>query len=449
LTRVLHCVHAFPPEPSGGTERHVLGLARAQRARGHDARVAAGSWHGRPALEEVSDETEGVPVIRLHRDDLQFERWHRGHHPGLSDRFDELLARERPDVVHVHHWLRLSLDLGQRARARGIPVVVTLHDSYATCPTIHRLLPDGTHCRTTAQWQVCRTCLGSEYPEFEDLDADALRLRQQVLAAELQAAARVFVLSRAQLDLLRPLLPDVPLEVQPFTAFVALRRSPPPAAHLPLQVASLGHVNAGKAQHLLLQAVRALPHPEQVVVHVFGEANPAEYEARLRRLAEGLRVEWHGHYQYERLEATPLHLVVLASTLPETYGLVLDEARMLGVPVLASDVGAYRERIGAGGVLFPAGGVGPLRDLLARCLAEPGFLAALRSGVTSPPPPDWVVDHFERVYREARSAVDPRAAGAQAAPRWDAALAQHAFRRADRLERLLGRSVRVPDAPGP
>jgi hypothetical protein len=43
LMRVLHAVHAFAPEPTGGTERHVLGLATGLQARGHEAVVVAGT----------------------------------------------------------------------------------------------------------------------------------------------------------------------------------------------------------------------------------------------------------------------------------------------------------------------------------------------------------------------------------------------------------------------
>jgi Glycosyltransferase Family 4 len=53
--------------------------------------------------------------------------------PRLNDRITSLLDAVRPDVVHVHSLLNLSLDLPRLARERGIPTVVTLHDYPMVC----------------------------------------------------------------------------------------------------------------------------------------------------------------------------------------------------------------------------------------------------------------------------------------------------------------------------
>jgi glycosyltransferase involved in cell wall biosynthesis len=445
LTRVLLCVHNYPPDPVGGTERHVAGLARALQARGCDVLVVAGSL--RPAAGELQVAAEpdgGVRVLRVQREDLHYERWHKAWHPGVSRWFRELLATERPDVVHVHHWLRLTLDLAQQARAAGVPCVVTLHDSFATCPTIHRVLPDGRVCTTPPGPAACGPCLGVEYPGAQAAQDDALAMRCALLAGELAAADRLLVLSRTQRDLLRRAHPDLPLIVQPFTIADRLRPSPPPAAAPPLRVATLSHLGEAKAQHLLLEAVRALPRPRDVQVHLFGTAHEPRYAQRLRALAAGLDVVEHGAYTTQQLEAEPLHAVALTSLLPETYGLVLDEARMLGVPVLASDTGAYRERVGGGGAFFPPGGALALRDLLARALAEPAWLAGLRARVTPPPPFAQLVDFLEQTYAEVR-ALPPRAP-APLEQRW---LLEYQHRRVERFERLALELWRRQNGGGP
>jgi glycosyltransferase involved in cell wall biosynthesis len=391
-------------------------------------------------LADSVGEHAGLRVRRIHRDDLGYERWHRGQHPGVAACFAEILARERPDVVHVHHWLRLTTDLVQVASAAGVPVVVSLHDSFATCPTIHRLLPDGQICAAPAAYASCAACLGVEYPEVATLDAEALALRQAILTAELRAANRVLALSRSQADRLRPLLAGIDLQVQPFASFVRLRRSPTPATRRPLHVATLGGISSPKGQHILLAAVRALGRPSEVVVHLFGRTFETGYAERLRALAEGLQVIWHGHYEYATVEATPLHAVALCSLLPETYGLVLDEARMLGVPVFATDLGAYPERVGGGGVLLP-------------CRRRVGIARRPRAGARPTPSswpacaPTWwrrrrptdLLDYLERLY------ADVLAEGARLPPaEWRPAAHLHAVHRADFMERLAaGRSSRV------
>lgn len=434
--RILQVVHAYAPEPTGGTERHVSGLTERMRALGHDVVVLAGTMQWRMPLQSSCAAQDGGRVWRIHRADYGYERWHRIYHPDVAAAFAAVLAQERPEVVHVHHWLRLSLDLVQTAAAAGIPAVVSLHDSFVTCPTIHRVLPGGGVCHEPAAPELCRDCLGAEYPGAADLDAEALALRQRVLADELRAANQVLVLSHAQHDRLAPLLPGVDLRVQPFTSFVRLSSSPPPSPPPPLHVASLGNINAAKGQHLLLEAVAGLERRRDVVVHMFGQCHEPAYAARLRQLADGLQVVWHGPYEFAQVQATPLHLVALCSTLPETYGLVLDEAKQLGVPVLASDLGAYPERVRAGGMILPAGDVLALRSALADCLRDPARLSSWRAAVVPPPEPDALVSFLLDAYAAARRE------GPRPAPRaWFAAMAAHAAHRSDFLERLLGRPV--------
>lgn len=435
MTRILHVVHAYVPDPMGGTERHVQGLATHQVQRGHEVAVVTGTMQWRTRLERSFDRVDGVSVHRIHRDDFHFERWHRAHHPGVSELFAAVLAEARPEVVHVHHWLRLALDLAHCAAAHRIPVVVSLHDSFATCPTIHRVLRDGSLCREGARHEICARCVGQEYPGFEGVDALALEARQALLARELACANRVLTLSRHQTERLQPLLPDLPLVVQPFASFTKLTRSPLPPPPPPLRVATLGHVNPMKGQHLLLQAVRRLPDPRLVQVDVFGEVHPEDYATRLRSLAEGLSVTWHGRYEYPSVVARPLHLIALTSTLPETYGLVLDEAKMLGVPVVASDLGSYPERVGAGGVLVPSEDVAALTAVLQRALEQPGYLTALRAGVSEPPSAARLLDTLDTLYDEVR-----REGARMAADQGPRIAERAAFARADALERLLARA---------
>ncbi len=70
---VLHVIHQFPPESRGGSESYVFDLAQRQRARGRDVHVLSGSkvWRNDVTLEDGL--VEGLPVHRLHRDDLYLD----------------------------------------------------------------------------------------------------------------------------------------------------------------------------------------------------------------------------------------------------------------------------------------------------------------------------------------------------------------------------------------
>src|SRR4051794_9790720 len=115
--RVLLVVHGLPPELHGGTENAVVTLAGALADLGHTVTILAGSnahagsWRSEESEQARPGAERGLRLVRLQRDDLYYEHWQKALHPGVSAAFRELLARERPDVVHVHHWVRLSRDL--------------------------------------------------------------------------------------------------------------------------------------------------------------------------------------------------------------------------------------------------------------------------------------------------------------------------------------------------
>src|SRR5262245_29188165 len=129
--RILHVLHGFPPETRGGTERAVEALARAMQAQGHEVFVAAGSLRIAPAAKATAEDHGGFTVWRLLRDDQFHDSWLKTYAPALSRVFSKLLDELRPQVVHVHHWIRLTSDLVRRARAAGCTTAVTLHDYFA------------------------------------------------------------------------------------------------------------------------------------------------------------------------------------------------------------------------------------------------------------------------------------------------------------------------------
>jgi glycosyltransferase involved in cell wall biosynthesis len=116
---------------------------------------------------------------------------------------------------------------------------------------------------------------------------------------------------------------------------------------------------------------------------------------------------------------------------------------MLGVPVLASRVGAYVERVVEGGLFFPPGDAGALAGALQRCLDEPELLSRLRAGVTRPLSFAELVDAVETVYASARGAPASSSPPPDLAP-----LLEHEYLRADRLERLIAEQFRRPPEPG-
>ena len=121
---------------------------------------------------------------------------------------------------------------------------------------------------------------------------------------------------------------------------------------------------------LLRLAAAARLNPGRVVVELAGrEQERGWLEAQIARFPN-LAVECHGAYARERLSQHPVtgaHVMVSATRAQESHGLVLDEARLFGMPAVLPGAGAFVERALEGGcLLYEPQSV----DSLAACLDE-------------------------------------------------------------------------------
>ncbi len=407
LLKILHLLHGFPPEHDGGTELYVARLAGALADHGEDVVIAAGSYTDQyDGFTEGPATMEGVRVLRVSQRGLYAERWDRGDAPQVELEVRALLERERPDVVHVHHWIRLTRVLADCVRAAGIPVVLTLHDFYTTCPRITRVREGAAFCERTLSVASCLHCVPREDWVGDDIVALQIERFRNDMARELELASALIAPSHAHARALAGFA-GVELERIEVVPHASLGRRPlsragaawSPSSGRALRVAHWGHLLPFKGAHLLLEAVRATGRSDAFEVVLWGRADEPGYAARLAELSEGLHVERRETFGRDDLVAMRADLAVFATMAHESFSFVLDEAFELGVPVLASDRGALPERIDQRGVTFPPGDVASLAGLLCRALDQPDWLAGMRADPYTPLA-------FERHAREIRAIYD-------------------------------------------
>ncbi len=459
--KVCLVAHGYPPELVGGTENAVQSLARGLARRGHAVVVVAGSLqHGqgfrRSSEEEAAPPGGGAPirVHRIHRADLYFDHWQKSASARASAAFRDILREERPDLVHVHHWIRLSRDLVHRSALERIPALVTLHDLWTSCLVTFRVRPD-THefCRVRLAPSPCLACAALVPPRtpwmsFESQGV-ALLERSADIRRELEIARAVLAPTRAHAQALAGFLgfdlDNLAIRVVPHGRDCALvARAPlPPPAHLgKLVLGCWGHLHRLKGADLILRALRRLREPARVELHLAGSEPDPNFAREVHELAAGLAVRFHGVYAADELGAhavSAVHAFVSGTRAHESWGLVLDEAVALGLPLVLPRSGAYAERLQErrGALFYDPGSEGALAGVLERLLAEPGLLEDLRRrlpapGEFTPTVADAVERHLE-LYREVLAAGPPAAVRAlperelvwkAAEEAWDRALAR-------------------------
>jgi glycosyltransferase involved in cell wall biosynthesis len=169
----------------------------------------------------------------------------------------------------------------------------------------------------------------------------------------------------------------------------------------------LGNVLPFKGLHVLMEAFKALP-PGKAALTIYGGRKPwhetYEYYDELKRQGRGLCIDFPGEYQRENLAEilSDQDIVILPSVWPETFSLVIREANLMGLPVIASRIGAIPEAVeeGVNGFLFEPGHVEQLRRLMLRFIETPELVRDMASRV---PEVKFMEEHateLEAIYRE-------------------------------------------------
>ncbi|WP_444950854.1 glycosyltransferase family 4 protein [Micromonospora ureilytica] len=370
------CPYSF--DVPGGVQNHVMDLAEALIALGHEVSVLAPADEDSPLPEYVVSAGRAVPlpyngsVARI------------AFGPVSTARVRRWITNGDFDVLHVHEPLTLSLSLLAVLSARG-PVVATFH----TAMTRSRVLAAAQGVlqivleRITARIAVSAL---ARKVQVEHMDGGAVEVPNGVAVAKFADAEPLpgwpgecaagtggtlgflgrFTEARKGFPVLRD-------------AFVALAATRP---GLRLLVAGPGDPDD------LYDQFPAELHERITFLGLVSEAD----KARMLRSA---------------------HLYVAPNTGGESFGMILTEALAAGTTVVASDLDAFRRVLDGGraGRLFPTGDPVGLRDVLIELLDDPAGRTTLSAcGDQVVANFDWpvVARRVLEVYAAAIEATDGR-----------------------------------------
>lgn len=454
--RICLVVHGFPPVERTGVENYSLGLARSLARAGH--RVEVFVPRKDPVLADLAlrrEERDGFSInwITNNRDPLDAREALLVK--DLKAPFSAFLERERPEVVHFHHLIKLGIGLVQVVQERGLPTVYTAHDYYPICHRYTLLRPDLSRCDVRGDSRACAHCdlaLGHLNAQQGLGDYHAGVLRSQLSAPAWERLSGILaqraeengvaagtvkkaVELRTELDRLRAEAYgrfDLVLSPSRFLIDELARGgfekgrilhqplgfdnadlaglSPLQAIGGRVRFAFLGGLAKHKGVHVLLEAFARLPGGAEL--SVWGGSSDRAYVELIRARAGEVGAQYRGTYERADLPRilAEVDAVVVPSLWVENYPLVIREAFSAGRPVLASRLGALAESVrdGVDGILFAPGDAQDLARALARCVDEPELLQRLARGIQAPKTvaeeTRELCAHYERLVRSKRGA---------------------------------------------
>jgi len=425
--KVLEVVHGFPPLAQGGAEIYTRTHARALLEAGDEVVVLTREQdQGRDEYAVREEWRDGLRIVWVNntfRHTRSFADTYRNEAIAAIAR--RLIGDWRPDVAHIHHLTCLSTTIVDALAERRIPSFLTLHDYWLMC---HRgqLLDTSYRACDGPGVDGCASCLGaaggaapaafaaaSVVRELERrLPAEVgqhLRRASRHVAAGLSTAGVADRETKARTDHMRGVCARITHFIAPSAymrdrflrfgipadrisvagygfdahSFTGITRTESAA----LRIGFLGSLMVSKAPHVLLEAAAGLSPAATVTLlgaHVDYHGD-ASYRGALAPLLANDHVRLAGPIAPEDVPRalSEIDVLVVPSIWPENSPLVIREAFLAGVPVVASRIGGIVELIedGVGGLLVEPGDPVDLRRTLQRLIDEPALLPALRAGI--------------------------------------------------------------------
>ncbi len=308
-----------------------------------------------------------------------------------ADNFDDLSLPfkvvRQPNLIHLWDLIRVSdvvhvagpalwpIFLGLLARK---PVVVEHHGFQTICPNGQLLIePAGVPCPghfMAGRHSECLRCnSGQGWLASRKLWLLTFVRRFLCRRVESNITPTAWLGRMVQLPRVLP----IPHGLEFITAPAAYPASSP----RPFVIAFQGRLVTTKGVGILFEAARILSAQNREFELVVIGDGPER--ASLERLSQDAPLAGHvrfaGRLLGAELDAALAHVsvVVVPSLGGEVFGLVVAENMARGLPLITSDLGAFVEVLGEGGLTFRNGDAGALARELARILNDPALAVRL------------------------------------------------------------------------
>jgi glycosyltransferase involved in cell wall biosynthesis len=421
VVKILHVPFTFHPDPVGGTEVYVEGLARAQQAQGFDAIVAA------PGDRKQTYDCSGLKVWRFPvGSPIQDIRELYGDGDQMAaQEFAEILKNERPNVVHLHAFTRgASLRLVRVARQLGISLVFSYHTPTVSCQRGTLLRWGSEACDGVLDTSTCAQCslngLGVNRALSVALGhiptavgrflgaagatgglwtalrmTELVSLRHQTFRSLVTEVDHIVALCKWVKDVLvcnGVGKSKVTVSRQGVSPSKTVPTSTPRLGTAsPLRLVFFGRLDPTKGVHVVIEAMRSVPNLRVTfdIYAISQDACGAVYPEYVHQaVKDDARIRFRHPIPAEDVVdcMRQYDVLVVPSQSLETGPMVVMEAFAAGLPVIGSNLGGIAElvRHGVDGLLVEPRSKSAWCGTLAQLSENPTLVLALRTGVRPP-----------------------------------------------------------------
>lgn len=379
MKKIVFISHGHPELSKGGAEVASWNLYNLLLEQGYDCLYIArtdGASHGGSTFSSRGDE------VLFHTGMTDWFNLSTSNLKPLFTDLNELLQEFSPDIVHIHHYAHMGIELFPAVR-RAVPkakVVFTLHEFMAMCMHNGQMVKRETLklCNKALEAD-CHKCFPSHSPsdfflrknyvldQFSDVD-------EFVSPSKFLAERYVeWGLPKSKVHVIENVLPPLSAR-KPRTLSKDEKRT---------KLAFFGQVNPYKGLDILLKAISLLPEEvrESIHVDIHGanlDIQTSDFKEKVEELLLDVSdcVDLRGPYESEQLPSRMAECdwVIIPSIWWENSPVVIQEAIHLGRPLIGSNIGGMKEKIeGIAGLTFEARSAASLASTIVKAIEPDVF----------------------------------------------------------------------------
>lgn len=260
-----------------------------------------------------------------------------------------ILSRLNIDIVHIRHLLAHTFDIAYLSNKLGLKVVLSFHDFYFVCPSIHLLDNENKYCAGqcssgTGVCQIPSNWIREGLPDLKNQWINVWREKVRDLIEECSAFVTTSKTSKEVYTTTYPILNSKHFEViehgreEEISSLEKTDYYETPKKGELIKILLPGNID----NHKGLEFIKKLKMQDRsncIEFHFMGKVDES-------LIPYGIN---HGAYKrdefYSIVGKIKPSFVGIFSIWPETYCHTLSEAWICGIPVLATRIGTIEERI--------------------------------------------------------------------------------------------------------
>jgi glycosyltransferase involved in cell wall biosynthesis len=322
--------------------------------------------------------------------------WHTFRDAAVESDFGHFLGEVRPEIIHFQDVQGVSARLLEMAQGR--PRLVTLHDYWFFCFNSQLVRPDQQVCGGPKLGWNCVDCATvrthlRKYRWLRPLVALPLAYRNHYLRRTVEQVDLLITPSDfVRQQYIHQGFPGERIITIPNgldrERLVEAPGTPLPSPSARPHFGFIGSIGWHKGVHVLVEAFNQLSPRAALTVYGNPDVFP-DYAAKVRAMVRHPHVRFAGQLDYRSVGGVlqQLDCLIVPSGCCESFSMVIQEAFAMGVPVVASRIGALPEKVidGLTGRLFKPGDSADLAEVLRELIAQPQQLTAFRRNIRPGP----------------------------------------------------------------